>query len=110
MFSQKRTLLGFDRAGRAAVLARAAINAYVGIYNVAVAARSDRSYGAGFRASSASYAFLSDFMCHNTYLPWEICDTIIAHFLPLVNFLDVLFSAFFTIFREIFRFLEVSIS
>ena len=68
---QKRTLLGFDRAGRAAVFARAAINAYIGINSVAEAARSDRSYGAGLRASAASYAFFADFMCHNTYLPWD---------------------------------------
>ena len=68
---QKRTLLGFDRAGRAAVFARAAINAYIGINSIAEAARSDRSYGAGLRASAASYAFFADFMCHNTYLPWD---------------------------------------
>ena len=58
-------LFGFDRTGRAAVLARAAIDAHVGIDNVSVSAGSNRSYGTGFRARAASNAFIRYFMCHN---------------------------------------------
>lgn len=55
---------GSDRAGRATILACAAVDANVGINDILCIALGNSGYGANSRAGTAHYALVRYYMCH----------------------------------------------
>ena len=79
-------LLAFDRADRASVFARTAIDAHVRIDLVLRVTLRNRVYGASVRACAARNAIFRNFMCHVLIPPMKLIKRITRFFYYITTY------------------------